>query len=166
MARRRERAARRYARLSEENAKIPPGASARRISSSTLKRSSCVVMLSHPWKAQSTKSKDPRGNRLRSLASPTSYDTWFSNAAAKRFHLIGSETPCFVGRAIAGLAADPDVAAKNGGLFSSWGLSEEYAFEDVDGRRPHWGTAFAEHLKTHFYDEAKAAYRWEIAPAE
>ena len=58
------------------------------------------------------------------------------------------------------------VAAKNGGLFSSWGLSEEYRFEDVDGRRPHWRTAFAEHLKTHHYDAAKAAYRWIIAPAD
>lgn len=89
-----------------------------------------------------------------------------TNAAAKRFLLSGSETPCFVGRAIAALASDPDVAAKNGGLFSSWGLSEEYRFEDVDGRRPHWRTAFAEHLKTHHYDAAKAAYRWEIAPAD
>jgi NAD(P)-dependent dehydrogenase (short-subunit alcohol dehydrogenase family) len=49
-----------------------------------------------------------------------------------------SETPCFVGRAIAALAADPDVHAKNGGVYASWTLSDEYGFSDIDGRRPHW----------------------------
>lgn len=88
-----------------------------------------------------------------------------TNAQARRFLLSGSETPCFVGRAIAALAADPDVARKSGGLFSSWGLSEEYGFEDVDGRRPHWGRAFAEHAKEHAYGEAKTAFRWELARA-
>jgi NAD(P)-dependent dehydrogenase (short-subunit alcohol dehydrogenase family) len=49
-----------------------------------------------------------------------------------------SETPCFVGRAVAALAADPDVHAKNGGVYASWTLSDEYGFSDIDGRRPHW----------------------------
>ncbi len=53
-----------------------------------------------------------------------------------------SETPCFVGRAIAALAADANVGAKSGGLFSSWGLAKEYGFTDVDGRRPDWGSFF------------------------
>ena len=53
-----------------------------------------------------------------------------------------SETPCYVGRAIAALAADPNVAAKSGGLFSSWELAREYGFTDLDGRRPHWGRFF------------------------
>ena len=53
-----------------------------------------------------------------------------------------SETPCFVGRAVAALAADPDVAAKSGGLFSSWGLAKEYGFTDLDGGRPDWGSFF------------------------
>ena len=53
-----------------------------------------------------------------------------------------SETPCYVGRAIAALAADPNVAAKAGGLFSSWDLAKEYGFTDVDGRQPDWGTFF------------------------
>ena len=52
------------------------------------------------------------------------------------------ETPCFVGRAVAALAADPNVSKKNGGLFSSWGLAKEYGFTDLDGRRPDWGTFF------------------------
>ena len=66
--------------------------------------------------------------------------------AAKDPHFIASETPYFVGRAVAALAADPHVARKAGGLYSSWALAEEYGFDDVDGRRPHWGRYFAEHL--------------------
>jgi hypothetical protein len=48
----------------------------------------------------------------------------------------GSETPCFVGRAVAALAADLGVARKNGGIYTSRALAEEYGFTDVDGRRP------------------------------
>jgi hypothetical protein len=48
----------------------------------------------------------------------------------------GSETPCFVGRAVAALAADPDVGRKNGGIFTARSLSEEYGFSDLDGRHP------------------------------
>ena len=54
-----------------------------------------------------------------------------------------SETPCYVGRAVAALAADPRVANKSGGLLSSWSLAKEYGFTDLDGRRPDWGAFFA-----------------------
>jgi NAD(P)-dependent dehydrogenase (short-subunit alcohol dehydrogenase family) len=47
-----------------------------------------------------------------------------------------SESPRFVGRAIAALAADPDVHRHNGGSFSSGGLAQEYGFTDIDGSRP------------------------------
>lgn len=50
-----------------------------------------------------------------------------------------SETPLYAGRAIAALAADPNLMKKSGRVFSSWGLSDEYGFCDADGRRPHWG---------------------------
>ena len=53
-----------------------------------------------------------------------------------------SETPCFVGRAVAALASDPQVAKKSGGLFSSWSLAKEYGFTDLDGRQPDWGAFF------------------------
>jgi len=53
-----------------------------------------------------------------------------------------SETPLFAGRAIAALAADPQLIKKTGRVFSSWGLSDEYPFCDADGRRPHWGRHF------------------------
>ena len=63
-------------------------------------------------------------------------------AIEKDEYFAESETPCFVGRAIAALAADPDVARKSGGLYSSWELAKEYGFTDVDGRRPEWGSFF------------------------
>jgi NAD(P)-dependent dehydrogenase (short-subunit alcohol dehydrogenase family) len=48
----------------------------------------------------------------------------------------GSETPCFVGRAVAALAADSHLARKNGGIYTTRALSEEYGFDDLDGTRP------------------------------
>jgi NAD(P)-dependent dehydrogenase (short-subunit alcohol dehydrogenase family) len=50
-----------------------------------------------------------------------------------------SETPCYVGRAVAALAADPKVHAKTGQVMASWTLAKEYGFRDVDGRQPDWG---------------------------
>ncbi|MCD6015551.1 MAG: short-chain dehydrogenase [Solirubrobacterales bacterium] len=47
-----------------------------------------------------------------------------------------SESPRFVGRAVAALVADPEVGRRNGGSFSSGGLAQEYGFTDVDGSRP------------------------------
>ncbi len=64
------------------------------------------------------------------------------DAIEKDPYFAESETPSFVGRAIAALAADPDVAKKSGGLFSSWGLAKEYGFTDLDGRQPDWTTFF------------------------
>lgn len=53
------------------------------------------------------------------------------------FGWAGSETPCFLGRAVAALAADPEIMRKSGGLYSTWELSELYGFTDVNGERPH-----------------------------
>lgn len=47
-----------------------------------------------------------------------------------------SETPRFVGRAVAALAADPDKARFNGESLSSGGLAQVYGFTDLDGSRP------------------------------
>ena len=52
---------------------------------------------------------------------------------------IASETPIYAGRAVACLAADPNIMQKSGHVFSSWTLSDEYGFADADGSRPHWG---------------------------
>lgn len=47
-----------------------------------------------------------------------------------------SETPRFVGRAVAALAADPDRARWNGQSLSSGQLAQVYGFSDLDGSRP------------------------------
>ena len=47
-----------------------------------------------------------------------------------------SESPRFVGRAVAALAADPEVHRRNGGSYSSGGLAHEYGFTDLDGSQP------------------------------
>ena len=47
-----------------------------------------------------------------------------------------SETPRFVGRAVAALAADPDRARWNGQSLSSGQLAQVYGFTDLDGSRP------------------------------
>ncbi|WP_327189041.1 SDR family oxidoreductase [Streptomyces xinghaiensis] len=47
-----------------------------------------------------------------------------------------SESPVFVGRAVAALAADPEVARWNGQSLSSGQLSRVYGFTDSDGTRP------------------------------
>lgn len=57
-------------------------------------------------------------------------------------HFLASESPFFVGRAVAALAADPDVGRWAGRALSSWGLSDVYGFTDHDGERPHWGRYF------------------------
>ncbi|WP_054955994.1 SDR family oxidoreductase [Paenibacillus dakarensis] len=61
------------------------------------------------------------------------------DAVAKEPHYIESETPYFVGQAVAALAADPNVFKYTGKSLSSWGLSDVYGFSDIDGRKPHWG---------------------------
>ena len=48
-----------------------------------------------------------------------------------------SESPLFVGRAVAALAADPDVRRRNGDSLSSGDLAREYGFTDDDGSQPH-----------------------------
>lgn len=60
------------------------------------------------------------------------------DAVAKSPEFIESESPLFVGRGIAALAADPNVAAKNGRVFASWDLGEEYDIKDADGAQPHF----------------------------
>ena len=67
----------------------------------------------------------------------------WQEGGAKDPNFLASETPSFVGRAVAALAADPEVRSKAGRVFSSWDLSEEYGFSDIDGRRPNWGRHFA-----------------------
>jgi len=65
-------------------------------------------------------------------------DRW-RDAGTKDPNFLESESPLFVGRAVAALAQDPNVLERSGQLCSSWELAHEYQFTDYDGRRPDWG---------------------------
>jgi NAD(P)-dependent dehydrogenase (short-subunit alcohol dehydrogenase family) len=67
-----------------------------------------------------------------------SEDNW-REGGKKDSNFLQSESPLFVGRAIAALAADPTVQARTGMLFGSWELGRDYGVSDYDGRRPDWG---------------------------
>ncbi|ASU86262.1 short-chain dehydrogenase [Nocardiopsis gilva YIM 90087] len=62
-------------------------------------------------------------------------DTW-RDALSSQPHFCISESPAFVGRAIAALAVDPDVARWSGQTLSSGHLAQVYGFTDTDGSRP------------------------------
>jgi NAD(P)-dependent dehydrogenase (short-subunit alcohol dehydrogenase family) len=56
--------------------------------------------------------------------------------AAAFLDLSNSESPQFVGRAVAALAADPKVLDKSGRALVAAALALEYGFTDIDGRQP------------------------------
>jgi dehydrogenase/reductase SDR family protein 1 len=56
--------------------------------------------------------------------------------AAQWLDLSNSESPEFIGRAVAALAADPDVLRHTGNVLVAASLAREYGFTDIDGRTP------------------------------
>jgi NAD(P)-dependent dehydrogenase (short-subunit alcohol dehydrogenase family) len=83
------------------------------------------------------------------------------DAVKKAPNFLFSETPYFVGRAVAALACDPDVMEKSGGLYSSWVLSREYKFKDMDGSRPDFGRNF--NFEEFYNEHSKTRLRWTIS---
>lgn len=61
---------------------------------------------------------------------------WRDGATVNPHFAAISESPRFVGRAVAALAADPALHRRTGGSFSSGGLARDYGFTDIDGSRP------------------------------
>jgi NAD(P)-dependent dehydrogenase (short-subunit alcohol dehydrogenase family) len=72
-------------------------------------------------------------------------DTW-RDAIAKDPHFAASETPHYLGRAVAALAADPAAMDKSGRALGTWDLFGEYGFTDLDGTQPDWDTYYREHV--------------------
>jgi len=56
--------------------------------------------------------------------------------AAAFLDLSNSESPQFIGRAVAGLASDPEVMLKTGQVMIAAELAHEYDFTDVGGKQP------------------------------
>jgi NAD(P)-dependent dehydrogenase (short-subunit alcohol dehydrogenase family) len=76
---------------------------------------------------------------LRSEAMLDAYRVTESNwrdATKIQPHFAISESPAFVGRAVAALAQDPDVSRWNGKSLSSGQLAKVYGFTDLDGSQP------------------------------
>jgi NAD(P)-dependent dehydrogenase (short-subunit alcohol dehydrogenase family) len=65
-----------------------------------------------------------------------SEENWRDAARIQPHFAAISESPLFVGRAVAALAADAEVRRRNGGSFSSGELARDYGFSDVDGSQP------------------------------
>jgi NAD(P)-dependent dehydrogenase (short-subunit alcohol dehydrogenase family) len=68
------------------------------------------------------------------------------DAGKKDPNFLESESPLFVGRAVAALAQDRKVLDRSGDILCSWELAREYGFTDYDGRRPDMGAHFAKIL--------------------
>jgi NAD(P)-dependent dehydrogenase (short-subunit alcohol dehydrogenase family) len=60
----------------------------------------------------------------------------WQDATSRSPHFAISESPAFVGRAVAALAQDPDVSRWNGKSLSSGQLAKVYGFTDTDGSQP------------------------------
>ncbi|GAA3475809.1 hypothetical protein GCM10018966_003350 [Streptomyces yanii] len=72
------------------------------------------------------------------------------DGAAKDPNFARSETPAYLGRAVAALAADPDIMAKTGRALATWGLYKEYGFTDADGTQPDWPAHWANALEEEY----------------
>ncbi|MEV0269033.1 SDR family oxidoreductase [Hamadaea sp. NPDC050747] len=83
--------------------------------------------------------------------------TWRDAAGPDNPHFSLSESPAYLGRGVAALAADPDAARFAGQTLSSGRLAKEYAVVDTDGTRPDfWAYAAVNDLESQeVIDDAK-----------
>jgi NAD(P)-dependent dehydrogenase (short-subunit alcohol dehydrogenase family) len=61
------------------------------------------------------------------------------NGIARDPNFAFSETPRYIGRAVASLAIDAHKLHRSGTATSTWELAKEYGFVDIDGTQPDWG---------------------------
>lgn len=95
--------------------------------------------LSHELKHRGATAVSLTPGWLRSEAMLEAYGVTEANwrdATARAPHFAISESPAFVGRAVAALAQDPDRSRWNGASLSSGQLAKIYGFTDLDGSRP------------------------------
>jgi NAD(P)-dependent dehydrogenase (short-subunit alcohol dehydrogenase family) len=74
-------------------------------------------------------------------------------------HFCISESPRYVGRAVAALAGDPDVTRWNGRSLSSGKLAQDYGFTDLDGTRPDCWRYMVEVVEREGAEPGDAGYR-------
>jgi NAD(P)-dependent dehydrogenase (short-subunit alcohol dehydrogenase family) len=56
--------------------------------------------------------------------------------AAAFLDLTNSESPQFIGRAVAAMASDAEVMRKTGQVLVAAAIAQEYGFKDIDGKQP------------------------------
>jgi NAD(P)-dependent dehydrogenase (short-subunit alcohol dehydrogenase family) len=81
------------------------------------------------------------------------------DATERTPHFCISETPRYVGRAVAALAADPDRARWSGRSLSSGQLAQLYGFTDLDGTRPDCWRYMVEVVEAEGAEPGDAGYR-------
>jgi NAD(P)-dependent dehydrogenase (short-subunit alcohol dehydrogenase family) len=105
-------------------------------------KTSCIriaFMLATEWRKRKVTAVAVTPGFIRSEAMLEYFGVTEANwrdAVKKRPDFAESETPLYVGRAVAALAADPKVAKKTGRVFAAWDLGPEYGITDADGRQP------------------------------
>ncbi len=77
----------------------------------------------------------------------TTEDTWRSTTDP---HFARSESPAYLGRAVAALAQDPDILENSGRALDTASLAREYGFTDSDGTRPDFPAYWAAELEPQF----------------
>jgi NAD(P)-dependent dehydrogenase (short-subunit alcohol dehydrogenase family) len=70
-------------------------------------------------------------------------ENWRDGIAEDKWFAI-SETPRYIGRAVAALAADPEVSRWSGQALSSGVLAKHYGFTDLDGSQPEVSRFFSD----------------------
>jgi NAD(P)-dependent dehydrogenase (short-subunit alcohol dehydrogenase family) len=81
------------------------------------------------------------------------------DATERTPHFCISESPRYVGRAVAALAGDPDVSRWNGQSLSSGQLAQVYGFTDLDGTQPDCWRYMVEVVETEGAPAGDAGYR-------
>jgi NAD(P)-dependent dehydrogenase (short-subunit alcohol dehydrogenase family) len=79
----------------------------------------------------------------------------WEDAGKKDPLFLGSESPIYLGRAIAALAADPKKMELSGEAMGSGELARRYGVTDYDGRQPDIIAYFSEHLPHNFFGEGE-----------
>jgi NAD(P)-dependent dehydrogenase (short-subunit alcohol dehydrogenase family) len=98
-----------------------------------------AVALAHELRPHKATAVSLTPGWLRSEAMLEAYGVSEANwheATKKSPHFAISESPAFIGRAVAALAQDPDVSRWNGKSLSSGQLAKIYGFTDLDGSQP------------------------------
>ena len=87
------------------------------------------------------------------------------DAVKKRPDFAESESPLYVGRVVAALAADPQVSKRTGRVFAAWDLGPEYNLTDADGRQPNMRKWIEQNMKFEWKSCDETFYSYWGLPA-